>query len=236
MKNMEYRVTIEKCEKILGEPLLGLLHPWKSWRFRIAFIGSLLAAIMFSIMVLVLKSKAGTLVTIQGDFYFLTVFLYVLIMAFAGVWSFISIPYLFKDMFQKEVAKKMKDLINDPELLWLNFEYGKKNYQNINFEWKKNDKHKISDTNLKAMAFLKNEETSQGMYRTISGFQDSSSSNRHLKRLSEKGVIAVTGNDYQYVPFEFVIIDDLNKVVQNEEAEKLKKILNKAWERMMEKG
>src|SRR3989339_365177 len=230
---MEYRVTMDKCKKHLGEPLLGLLKPWKSWRFRLAFTLVFIGIVMLIVLVLVFKSRASMLIGLSKDFFFFSIFSWVTVLVLGGVVSFMLTPYLFKESFRKEVAEKMKDLVNDPELLWLNFVYSKLTIKKTPIDWRKDDKHRISDTNLKVMAFLKKEGTSQALHRAISGFQDSNSANKHLKRLADKGVVESTGNDYHYVPFEFIIIDDMNNLIHTEEAAKLKKILNEGWERMM---
>ncbi len=236
MTSMEYRVTMDKCEKHLGEPLLGLLKPWKSWRFRLAFALVLMGIIALIILVLVLKSRVSILTGLSKDFFFFNIFVWFGIMVLGGVISSIVAPYMFKISFRNEVAEKMRELVNDPELLWLNFVYSKQSMKKIPIDWKKDDKPRISDTNIKVMAFLKKKGTSQALHRVISGFQDSSSGNKHLKRLVTKGLVESTGNDYHYVPFEFTIIDDSNMEVQGEEAQKLKTILNEAWERMIDKN
>src|SRR3989338_2936002 len=220
MKSMEYRVTKNHCEKHCGESLLGLFHPWKAPRMRRG-----LAILLFMMIIIVM-------ILVSRKLYWQPIVLLVMV----GVWL---IPYAYQKRqqeYKEEIAQKMDSLVNDPELLWLNFLNSEKEIKDLEIDWKRDDKPRISETNIQVLAFLKKEGTSQGLHRAISGFQDSGSAKKHLKRLVAKGLVESVGNDYQYIPWNFMIIDDFNKEVRGEEAEKLKKILNEGWEKMIDEG
>lgn len=226
---MKYRVTQKHCEKHLGKSLSGLLNPLESWEMRLGL--GLLTIGIISITILIFV-RANILLNLQTGFFTSKIFILGLSIVIGGSVSFMFAPYLFQDMFRKEIDQKIITLVNDPELLWLNFISPKKSIQETEIDWEKHDKSKLSDTNLKVFAFLKKEGTSQALHRFITGFQDSGSANKHLKRLVLKGLVEETGNDYKYIPLEFVIIDEFNREVPN--MDKLKGILNASWVRMLD--
>ena len=213
---MEYKVTLSKCTEHLGEPLNGLTVRW--WKVpRMQKLLALGGPLVLIIALLILSKK--------HYWYALA------IVAMSGIWLF---PYSYQrlmESYRQELAEKIKYLVNDPELLWLNFLSHLKTIQDDEIDWRKDDKPRISDTNIKVLAFLKKNGTSQGLHRVISSFQDSGSANKHLKRLAEKGLVEVAGNDYKYIPWNFIIINDFHAEVQDD---KVRKLLNESWERMID--
>ena len=97
----------------------------------------------------------------------------------------------------------------------------------------------MAQATFQILSYLKKHGTGQGMHRAIKSMQDSGSSNKALKRLSEKTVfqeppIQREGNDYRYAQWQFKIVDDNNKPVDTERAHKIEKMLGKVWEEMLD--
>src|SRR3989344_6706476 len=150
---MEYKVTLSKCTEHLGEPLNGLTVRW--WKVpRMQKLLALGGSLVLIIALLILSKKH-----------------YWSALAIVAISGIVLFPHSYqriKEGYQEELSRKIKYLVNDPELLWLNFLSHLKTIQDDEIDWRKDDKPRISDTNLKVLAFLKKNGTSQGLHRVIS--------------------------------------------------------------------
>ncbi len=218
---MEYKVTLEKCREHMGEQLYGVLNPWNSP---------------------LMKQKLGLLAFMTGTVALILLLnrLYwqpLVLIAAAGIWVVLPGKSNIKLQYKKELAEKIRYLVQDHQLAWLNFEYAE------NSDFKKLKKghlesapqRSLTGLDFRIFAYLKKEEGSQGIYRFFPEWKNSNSSNKHLDRMAEKGLVEKGGNDYKYVPWTFSIVSDGSFInIPSEENRKKEEMLAQAFDEFID--
>ncbi|HLC80428.1 MAG TPA: hypothetical protein VJG31_01515 [Candidatus Nanoarchaeia archaeon] len=133
----------------------------------------------------------------------------------------------------EKIAARIHRLVNDPELFWLNF-HKEKNMAQIKGEirWKRTSQV-LTPENFLTMAYLQQNEGSQGIHRKILRWRNSNSARVNLKRLARRGFISEEGGDFCYLPWEFLLIDSENRFLGTSAAKKMEKLLDLSWEVML---
>lgn len=226
MKVPTYRVTEKKLKEYLGEEWEGYFNPFKSERFRLIFY-ILLVIIGFLISFLVLSAIKFSLWIDRSFQWFILIILFITVLL-------VILPYfLIKETFKREMAGKMKELVNDSELLWVNSQPP----ENFVTKWQRGRGTYFTPTTFQILSYLKREGTSSAIYTKIKSMKNSNSAYQSLKRLAEKKIfdepiVKREGNDFKYVPWRFRLIDEQNQPIKN--SEKKEKLLAKCWEEGLE--
>lgn len=213
-----FRVTEKKLEEIIGEPYKGYFKAIRSARFRIV-LGVLIWGGVPSLLTGFLLLKSRWLVLI-------------------GILSLVMIipfHFLLKSQFRREISQKMPEVINDPELRWVN---GQLPEETVG-RW-----HRIAagaPVNLRILRYLKQKGNSQSIYKEIKSMKNSNSAYITLKRLSERKnfdtpLIVKENKEFRYVPWKFKVIDKKNHALNTPQAKKIETLLEKCWERWLEDG
>lgn len=224
-----FKVTEKKLEECLGEPYQEYCHPWKSKRIR--YLGSFFLGGGSLLVLLLYLSRY-----VQGDEAYRATILKIVIpvtLVLTGLILLVAY-FLLRQQFFQEVTGKMKDLVNDPQLSWLNFSEGAPSTPSEKKIIFKRHTYPFEDSFFYALSYLKRQKTDYGMeWKT---WKNNSSARVLLSRLAKKGIVSVQGGDYQYEEWRFRIIDECGRFLESPEYVRKETLLNKAWERMMEKG
>lgn len=218
MNMFTYRVTEKKLTTLFGEELKELLNPFKTKEF----LGLIIILFIVWVILLVL-----TLI------FFPRFFGYLIIIA---VIQLVLINSFFYFCREKGVisSKKMKDMVTDPEIVWLNSRPAEDTIKRLERKYK----GIFNEDSFKILAYLKKYQDSRGMHNIITSLQNSNSTTKKLKRLHEKNLVMYESNDFQYNPWQFKIVDDHNQIITDEKErirlEKIEKLLNKSFERMID--
>jgi hypothetical protein len=218
-----YRVTEEKLREHFGQELEQALHPLKNRVYQL-LAGYLLLCVFVVLWALYIFSP------IRRWSPFLTMIFSPILLIGLIAWFY----FMFRTVrFIHTPA--MKDLVNDHELLWLN---SKHPLDKIT-RWSRAREGEMTQATFQILSYLKKHGTGSGMHRAIKSMQDSGSSNKALKRLSEKTVfqepiVQRDGNDYHYVPWQFKIVGRDGQPVTTPEAAKMEKLLAQCWEAMID--
>ena len=220
-----FRVSEDKIKEYLGEDFVYVINPMKSPRFKLLPIMMLLLLLLplFSIF-------AG----IQLGFS--TPLLGVLFMSSTILVVTPSLMYhQLKSIFFMSCVPKMRKLVTDQQLLWLNSITPDETVTRLG----RTPKNQLSEVNFSMLAFLKKHGTSQAFYKTVQSMGSSNSAAITFKRLARKvvydqSIIQKEGSDFKYVPWEFKIVDKNNKAVATTEIAKMEKLLNKLWEKLID--
>jgi len=213
MRMPTYRVTEKKLIEIIGEPWVGYFSRFKSKRFRDPLIIILISTTISSILLLII------------GYYWVLIGLWLII-----ILTCITIYLLLKGQFLLEIAQEMRKVVSDPELIWLNSQQA----EDVVKHWGRGRGEIYNEKNLHILAYLKKEGCSQGIYQVITSFKNSNSATIALKRLSEKGLIKYENGDFHYLPWEFKLVNENNLFSKDKKSQKMEKVLNKAWEKMLE--
>ncbi len=207
-----YRVTERRLEEYLGEPYLAYFNPFRSSRFVLGFSITIFIFLLFSVL-LAWVGKAGYIIgivvaVILGE----TVFFFAM-----------------REQFRADIASKMRDLVNDPGLLWLNSKLPEETVT----RWDRKREGVLPLSTLRILAYLKKEGTSQGLHRKIPSMKNSSSARRTLMRLAEKKTFdePIVTKDFKYAPWKFVVVDEKNHAVKDE---RVGRLLKRCWEEMLD--
>ena len=222
-----FKVTEKKLEECLGEPYSEYCHPWKSKKIR--FMESLLIGSGFLLSLLLYFSTYIQ----QDEAYTITIMKFAIPSLFIlmGLTSIMAY-FLLRYQFFQEITRKMKDIVNDPELQWLNFGKDAPSTLSEKEIWFKRHTYPLGEEAFYALSYLRKQKTDYGMeWKT---WKDNRSARKLLSRLAEKGIISEQGGDYKYEEWHFRIIDKCGKFLEGPESMKKEALLNKAWERMME--
>lgn len=206
-----YKIPKRKLEEHLGKELKWCTSPFRSWYYYLYTLGFALTLVFLM----------GILFLVKNAFPFTLSELLIaagIVLIISGAFTF----FLFRRGGFFLVSEKIKALINDPEVVGLNF-YSEEGQKKI----KRSDKG-LTPENFLALAYLKKYGTSNGLCERVRRWQDSSSARKCLKRMALRGLVEEVGGDFQYVPWEFVVVDDFGEAVRSE------RLLQRAWEDMIE--
>jgi phage shock protein PspC (stress-responsive transcriptional regulator) len=217
MVMLTYKVTEQKLNEHLGEPFASYFNLFKSKRFQRLFgvYGGI--CLLFSIL------------------FFLVWLWHIAILGLIAIIpTYILFSIIIRVNYRSEIAAKMGDLVNDPELLWVN----SVKHRDIG-HWQRSRKGGLSPITFKILRYLKKEGTSQGMYKAIKSMQGSNSAYQTLKRLANKEIfnkpiVQREYNDFKYIPWSFKLIDENNNAVNTKRAKMVETILDKCWEEFMD--
>ncbi|HLC20069.1 MAG TPA: hypothetical protein VJK72_04055 [Candidatus Nanoarchaeia archaeon] len=218
-----FRVTEQKLNEYLGDDFVYALDPKKSPRFK-----------LFPIMMLLLLLLPLFSILSGIQLGFSTPLLGVLFMSSTILVVTPSLMYhQLKSIFFMSCVPKMRKLVTDQQLLWLN------STQETVTRLGRTPKNQLSEVNFSMLAFLKKNGTSQAFYKTVQSMGSSNSAAITFKRLARKvvydqSIIQKEGSDFKYVPWEFKIVDKNNKAVATTEIAKMEKLLNKLWEKLID--
>lgn len=221
-----YKVTQKKLEENLGESYIDCFHTSKSKRLR--FISLIyLIAIPLNILLLwkfrQLFEETSRLFTLFQSL--ILVFMFLLLVMPTLTY------FVFKHSFRQELSRKMKVLVNDPQLLWLNFKQGVV-YPTEKKLVLKRYNYPLGEEAFYVMGYLKKHGTSSGL--EWKNWKDSGTVRKRLKQLAERGVISEADGGHAYLPWSFRLIDEHGKFVETPHAQKVEKTLNRAWEKMLD--
>lgn len=224
-----FKVTEKKLEECLGEPYQEYCHPWKSKRIHLVEVLLIGGGLLFGLLLYFSQY-------VQGEEAYRAMILKIAIpvtIVLIGL-TFLVTYFLLCHQFFQEVTKKMKDLVNDPQLSWLNFSEGAPSRPSGEAIIFKRHTYPFGEESFYAMSYLKRQKTDYGMeWKT---WKNNSSARILLSRLAKKGIILAQGGDYQYEEWRFRIIDEHGRFLESQEYARKETLLNKAWERMMEEG
>lgn len=217
MKMPTYRVTEKKIEEHLGCSLLDL-HSWKKNKLLLVMGGTFILL--------------GIVLLIFGwwfKYWWMLLPFGLTGLAFAGF----SIMKNEKD-FYEQIVPKMKELVQDPGILWLNAQKAENEVK----KWGREGRGILNEDTFKILAYLKKEGGSQGIYHQIKVWKNSNSAQKKLKRLHRGEWIGHDGIDFRYLPWEFKVVSDENLIFKEEPEKKrvsqIEQILNKAWGLMLD--
>ena len=220
-----FRVTEQKLNEYLGDDFVYALDPKKSPRFK-----------LFPIMMLLLLLLPLFSILSGIQLGFSTPLLGVLFMSSTILVVTPSLMYhQLKSIFFMSCVPKMRKLVTDQQLLWLNSITPDETVTRLG----RTPKNQLSEVNFSMLAFLKKHGTSQAFYKTVQSMGSSNSAAITFKRLARKvvydqSIIQKEGSDFKYVPWEFKIVDKNNKAVATTEIAKMEKLLNKLWEKLID--
>lgn len=220
-----FRVTEQKLNEYLGDDFVYALDPKKSPRFK-----------LFPIMMLLLLLLPLFSILSGIQLGFSTPLLGVLFMSSTILVVTPSLMYhQLKSIFFMSCVPKMRKLVTDQQLLWLNSITPDETVTRLG----RTPKNQLSEVNFSMLAFLKKNGTSQAFYKTVQSMGSSNSAAITFKRLARKvvydqSIIQKEGSDFKYVPWEFKIVDKNNKAVATTEIAKMEKLLNKLWEKLID--
>lgn len=217
MNMLRFRLTEEKVNEHLGTEMLFFLNPLRERNYRMASLGAISFAFNLIIVAIIFSNYILLGITLWFG---------------AGILP--AIYLIRSDINLHLAAGKIKELVNDPNLLWLN----KKQPEERITKFGRSDLGSLSPTTFKILSYLKKEETARGMHRKIKSMKDSNSAYQTLKRLADKKVFSESivkreDNDFKYVPWEFVVVDKKNLKVKIKKARRIEKILSKIWEQVL---
>jgi len=219
-----YKVIEKKLEENLGDSYVGYLYPSRSKRLR--FMGLMLIVfIPLDLLLLYLVQWFGGL-----PFQIKSIILPLALLIVSGL---LILYFLFRYQFFQEISKKMKVLVNDPELLWLNFKQNQV-YPTGKKLVLKRSTYPLGDEAFHVMAHLKKQGTSSGLEWKY--WKNSGTARKRLRQLTNRGIISESGSDYSYMPWEFRVIDEDGRFLETLHAKKVERLLNKAWERMIDEN
>lgn len=224
MKMPVYRVTEQKVNEYLEQPLYGLTHPWKNKSLQLILWLSL-GVVILTVLLTVFFGSLWIMLLIL----FLMIFL--LIICYIGM----------RKEFYRKIAKHIQKLVTDPEMVWLNAQQP----EDIIKKHDRKYKGVLHEDTFKILAYLKKEGGSQGIYHQIKSLQNNNSATVKLKRLRDKNLVKHDGIDFRYLPWKFKVVDERNQIIKstadNQSSPqvapriiRIEKILNKAWELMLD--
>ena len=221
-----FRVTEDKIKEYLGKSFTDAIHPFRSRRINLLLISNVLlwSGVAF---------LPGYYLLERG--FHRGIFLMFIAFVLIGIGMIMLIYFTIRSQFWSECVPKMRELVTDQQLLWLNSITPDKTVT----RWSRTPKNKLSEVNFLMLAFLKKHGTSQAFYKTVQSMGSSNSAAITFKRLARKvvydqSIIQKEGSDFKYVPWEFKIVDKNNKAVATTEIAKMEKLLNKLWEKLID--
>jgi hypothetical protein len=197
-----FRLTESKVKEYLGSNLQFFLNPFKEKNFSLGMVGIFLFVIVFFI---IFKSY---LVLVIG-----------IILALIAY-------QIRRDIKIHLGALKIKELVNDSNLLWLNYHPDEKGSIS-----KRSEEGKISPTTFKILAYLNREGDYRGISAEVPSLKNSNSAYQNLKRLAERGI--VEPESFKYRDWEFLIVDKNNQKLDTWKAKRINKILVLFWKEML---
>lgn len=208
-----YKVTYRKLEEHLGEAYTEYAHPLRSHFVRELgvmwiFTGPINAFLLFFVPLPYKNILAGAVII------FSTLLL-------AGLFAMVRFS------IANRWAERIRYLVNDPELLWLNLKCPHLP-SGVRIQWERHS-YPLEDSAIHALAHLYRKGTDKDLERPA--WQNRASARRTLSRLYKRGLIGYENGDYCYLPWEFKVIDEYGRLV---EARAIEKRLNKAWGRLLE--
>lgn len=222
-----FKVTEKKLEECLGEPYHEYCHPWKSKRLRYleGFLigGGLLLGVLLYFSIYIPYDKAYSATIIKA-----AIPITLILMGLTSIITYL----LLRHQFFQEITTKMKEVVNDPELRWLNFHEKAPHAPTekpMKFE---RYTYPFGEEAFYALSYLKRQKTDYGMeWKT---WKDNRSARKLLGSLAKKKIISEQGGDYRYEDWHFRIINPCGRFLEGPEYAKKEALLDKAWEKMME--
>ena len=225
-----FKVTEKKLKEILGKVYLSYMNPRQDKEFKIGlfvfcslFIVTLVSIPFYQKTLPRFGLVAPTALTVIGSI------LSVIYLSFIP-----GTYFVIRAGAKKEVIQKIKRLVNDQELFWLNFHIERTDFMPINkeMEWKRAS-NTLTPENFLAMAYLKKEGGSQGIYKKILRWKNSNSAKKNLERLAARGVIIYDGGDFRYGRWQFKLINENGQFLETTESKRAEELLDYAWEMML---
>ena len=208
----EFKLTMEKARENLGDELFSeITHPKNSLDYKMHTTYIPIALITLLIIMLFDLPTMGT-----------KIFATILLITVTIMQYYDGIKNI-NERITTCTAKRLKILVADPELLWLNKQ---EHLAKIPTRYGRiGGKPLLDETDYKILEYLKKNKTSQGMHTIITSFKNSNSVNTRLKRMAQRGLVKKIVGDYEYEPWTFKIFEDTSQSAKNVET-----TLNKSWE------
>ena len=166
-----FRVTEQKLNEYLGDDFVYALDPKKSPRFK-----------LFPIMMLLLLLLPLFSILSGIQLGFSTPLLGVLFMSSTILVVTPSLMYhQLKSIFFMSCVPKMRKLVTDQQLLWLNSITPDETVTRLG----RTPKNQLSEVNFSMLAFLKKNGTSQAFYKTVKSMKNSNSASIAFARLGD---------------------------------------------------